>query len=264
VPIPAQPKPELVAVVDLVTGSKVQDELYDAIPRRHTNRNPHEPQRLVPAAIVDAVRNLTKDEADVRIFLFAGDAERKRIAEMIATANGEEYSDPEVARDSHHYFRSNWNAIQRYRDGLTMDAAGISAGQAAIAKFIPERVLQRVISQAQDGYLDLLQTAPLFGTIAVHDRYDRTHNLRAGQMWQRVHLLATARGVAARPCNEAVELTDHQRLRGQEPSEARLLAELTGDVAWEPTFMFYMGYAVRPGSASPRRPVEEVELRGRS
>ena len=71
VPIPAKPEPELVAVVDLLPGSKEQGELYDAIPYRHTNRNPYDPQRPVPAAIADAVRNLTRDEAEVRVFLFA-------------------------------------------------------------------------------------------------------------------------------------------------------------------------------------------------
>jgi hypothetical protein len=53
-------------------------------------------------------------------------------------------------------------------------------------------------------------------------------------------------------------MVDHERSTGQEARHAALLAELTGDTAWEPTFMFYMGYAVRPGLASPRRPVEMV------
>jgi hypothetical protein len=39
-----------------------------------------------------------------------------------------------------------------------------------------------------------------------------------------------------------------------------LLAELTGDPAWQPTFSFGMGYAVRPGLESPRRSVRDVLL----
>jgi hypothetical protein len=60
------------------------------------------------------------------------------------------------------------------------------------------------------------------------------------------------------PANEAVEMVDHERSTGKEGRHAALLTELIGGTAWEPTFMFYMGYAVRPGLASPRRPVEMV------
>ena len=60
-------------------------------------------------------------------------------------------------------------------------------------------------------------SAPLIGIIAVHDRYDREHCLRAGRIWQRAHLLATARGLAGRPCNEAVEMIDHEKALGRPP-----------------------------------------------
>src|SRR5580692_5494471 len=38
-PIPTEPKPELLARVDLVKGEPKESELYDAIPQRHTNRS---------------------------------------------------------------------------------------------------------------------------------------------------------------------------------------------------------------------------------
>jgi len=98
----------------------------------------------------------------------------------------------------------------------------------------------------------------MFGLIAVRDRYDPQQSLGAGRIWQRAHLYATAHGVAGRPANEAVKMVDHERSTGQEARHAGPLAELIGDTAWEPTFMFYMGYAVRTGPASPRRPVELV------
>jgi hypothetical protein len=39
--------------------------------------------------------------------------------------------------------------------------------------------------------------APLLGLIVVRDPYDRPTALRAGHPWQRLHLLVTARGLAA-------------------------------------------------------------------
>lgn len=168
------------------------------------------------------------------------------------------YGDPVVEQASEEWIRFEWKSVQKYRDGLTVDAFGLSQGQAAVAKIVPASTLLRQFASAKNLYLNLLLTAPLFGLIAVRDRYDQEQCLRAGRIWQRAHLLATARGVAGRPANEAVEMVDHERSTGQEAHHAALLAELIGDTAWEPTFMFYMGYAVRPGLVSPRRPVEMV------
>jgi nitroreductase len=100
----------------------------------------------------------------------------------------------------------------------------------------------------------------LIGLIAVRDRYDKTDSMRAGRIWQRIHLLATARGLAARPSNEAVEMVDYERLRGKEPRRAGLLTGITGDVGWQPTFVFYMGYPIRTAPPSPRRSIDNVVL----
>jgi len=37
-----------------------------------------------------------------------------------------------------------------------------------------------------------MMTGPLFGLIAVRDRYDRPQTIRAGRLWRRTHLVATA------------------------------------------------------------------------
>jgi nitroreductase len=103
-------------------------------------------------------------------------------------------------------------------------------------------------------------TGRLFGLIAVRDRYDKPQTIRAGRVWQRAHLLATARGLAARPANGAVELIDLESRLSQPPQTADHLAEITGDSAWQPTFMFYMGYPTQPAAASARRRLESVVI----
>jgi nitroreductase len=99
-------------------------------------------------------------------------------------------------------------------------------------------------------------TAPLIGFIAVRDRYDRAQCLQAGRIWQRAHLFATARGIAGRPCNEAVEMVDHERLQGRAPKYLLQPTQITGDPTWQPTFVFLMGYPTETAHASPRRPVQ--------
>src|SRR6266404_2817429 len=46
-PIPAEPKPQLLARVNLAPGKREENELYNAIPRRHTNRGPYDPGNAI-------------------------------------------------------------------------------------------------------------------------------------------------------------------------------------------------------------------------
>jgi hypothetical protein len=100
----------------------------------------------------------------------------------------------------------------------------------------------------KDGYSKLMLSAPLIGIIAVRDRYDREHCLRAGRIWQRAHLLATARGVAGRPCNEAVEMIDHEKAHGKPPLRAGLLGRCPGRrrVAADLCFLYGLSDLDRP------------------
>jgi len=259
--IPAEPKPQLLARVELAAGTRTEGELYNAIPRRHTNRSMYDPHRPLPAVFVDALSRLPDDTPDVKLFLFTAEAERKRIAQISSAANKEIYSDPNVERGSSRWIRTKWSAVQKYRDGLTLDAVGLPSSTAAIAKIMPVWMLAWASSRAaKDTYSELMLSAPLIGFIAVRDRYDQEQCLRAGQIWQRLHLFATARGLGGRPCNEAVEMVDHERALGKPPSRLAMLNEITGDPSWQPTFVFYMGYPTLTANASPRRPVQAVML----
>ncbi|MGA2200324.1 MAG: hypothetical protein ABSG40_00040 [Terriglobales bacterium] len=260
-PIPAEPKPELVAHVDLVAGNREESELYDAIPRRHTNRSTYSPQKPIPPQFVDTLSGLASDEPDVKIFLFTAEADRKKIVEISSAANTEIYSDPEVDRGSQRWIRIHWSSVQKFRDGLTIDAFGMPPIATAVSKMMPLWMLKWAASRgAMGGYSNLMLSAPLIGIIAVHDRYDREYCLRAGRIWQRAHLLATARGLAGRPCNEAVEMIDHEKALGKQARRAGLLGDVIADAAWQPTFVFYMGYPTLTARASPRRSIESVVL----
>jgi hypothetical protein len=254
------PTSPLVARVDLAPGPKQTSELYEAIPHRHTNRNPYEAKPL-PADFVDGLHQLTRGESDIKLFLFAAEAERARIADLIAKASHAVYADPIVEQGSAPWIRNDWSDIQTFRDGIIVDEFGDPPLTTAMRKLLPSSAITFATRHGlldSPSYLDILQATPLFGLIALRDRYDAAQNLRAGRIWQRAHLLATARGLAGRPVNEAVELIDNQRLHHQSPQAEETLAELTGDGSWQPTFMFRFGYPIREVSPSPRRAVKDV------
>jgi len=258
-PIPAEPKPQLLARVNLAAGKREESELYNAIPLRHTNRGPYDPRRAISPDFLDALQHLPDDCPDVKLFLFTAEADRKKIAEISSAANAEIYSDPEVQHGSERWVRTQWSSVQKYRDGLTIDAFGLPPIASAIAEMMSARMLRWAASRSTDnGYANLMLSAPLIGFIAVRDRYAQEQCLQAGRIWQRAHLLATARGLAARPCNELVEMVDHERALGRPAARVALLNELTADFTWQPTFVFYMGYPKLSAHASPRRPVQDV------
>ena len=260
-PIANDPGPLLVAHVDLAASKREESELYDAIPRRHTNRSPYQPEKPIPPRFMDELGGLGKDEAGVRLFLLTSAADRKKFTAISSAANTELYSDPEVERSSERWVRTKWGDVQKYRDGLTIDAFGLSPIATAVSKIMPLSMFRRIASRTQKtAYSELMLSAPLIGVVGVRDRYDQEDCMRAGRIWQRIHLLATARGLAARPSNEAVEMIDHERSRGKDPRQAGLLAGIIGDATWQPTFVFYMGYPMRTSRVSPRRPIEDVVL----
>jgi nitroreductase len=260
-PIAADRGPKLLAHVDLVPGIRQENELYDKIPRRHTNRSPYQPLRPIPSRFLDELSGLGKDDTGVRLFLLNATADRKKFTEISSAANTELYSDPEVEQGSERWIRTKWGDVQKYRDGLTIDAFGLSPIATAVSKIMPLWMFRRIAARTQKtAYSDLMSSAPLIGIIGVRDRYDQEDCMRAGRIWQRLHLLATARGRAARPSNQAVEIIDHEKSRRKDPRHARLLAGILGDATWQPTFVFYMGYPTLAAPASPRRPIRDVVL----
>jgi len=258
----AYPEHELVAQVALAPGQKQRSELYDAIPYRHTNRNAYGPQPL-PPDFVEEIRQLASDETDAKVFVFTSDEDRNRIVDMISKANDIVYADPQVQLGSERWVRTEWTDVQKFRDGLILDEFGQSPLIVAGIKFMPPKGLRFAFKHKllpAFSYKDLLHATPLFGVIAVRDRYDREQCLSAGRIWQRTHLLTTARHLAGRPVNEAVELVDHQRSLNQEPEALADLSALIGENTWQPTFMFRLGHPVRQVAPSPRRPVNDVLL----
>ena len=115
-----------------------------------------------------------------------------------------------------------------------------------------------------DGWLSstraTLNATPVLGLLTVRDLYDKPQTLYAGRVWQRLHLWATANGLAAQPVNQMLEVVDRERQLKQSAQMASVLDELTRDSAWRPTFAFRLGYPNSDVLPSARRPVSEVLL----
>ena len=246
-----------VATLNLTPSEAETSPLYKAIPERHTDRSSYSSQE-VEKEVLEEMTALTK--ADTKLFLFKEGAAFNTFVEETVRATEAIIADETMSHDSHAWFDKNWQEVQRDKDGPFIDTSGTSPLLRAVVKIMPptsERMLD-------DGWLSstkaTLATTPVLSLLAVRDLYDKPQTLQAGQAWQRLHLWATAQGLAAQPVNQMLEIVDRQRQLGQRAQMASVLDELTGDSAWRPTFTFRLGYPDSSVLPSARRSVSEVLL----
>lgn len=258
-PIPDNPERTLVARIELSSGEQEQGRLYEAIPQRHTNRGPYDTDRSLPLENLEAMGQMADGDADIDVFIYTAADDKSRFGEAVIKATEAIIADAPMVHESEKWFRHNWDDVQQFRDGVTLDAAGLSSLMIWLVKMLPPPSTEANHQYWLDATRDVhVATAPAFGVIVVRDLYDRAQTLRAGRLWQRIHLWATVQGISMQPLNQPLEMVDRERELNKEPRAAQVLAALTGEPGWKPTLLFRAGYPEREALASPRRLVEQV------
>jgi len=251
--------PQRIATVRCVPASLPADPLYGMLPSRHTNRTPYE-LRSLPASFQQELLAMPQSLENTKLFLFTAEDQRHAIVDLISQCDETVYTDKAVGEGTVPWERVfKWKDVEKHRDGITLVDYGAPKSVASLLYSLPIPLELAVMARTAKGtYPKLLAASPMFGVIAVRDRYATDQCLQAGRLWERAHLLATAQGIAARPINEAVELIDIENAKGRSRVTEPKLAALIGDTIWQPTFMFRMGYAARSAPASPRRGLAQV------
>ena len=235
------------------------DALCRAIPDRHTNRYAYDRRKALSAEWLDFASHAEVSDG-VRVFLFDDGRQRRLFDTAVVEATKAIIADKSMISDSDSWFRNSNEEIDAHRDGPTLDAAGLSTPTLMFARLFPvspETSHRAWLDQTRDVQV---ATAPVVGFIAVRDRYDLTDAIAAGRTWQRLHLSATAHGVAMQPLNQPIEMIDRERQTGRDPTWAARVAHPSGD-DWQATFSFRAGFASEMAPASPRRRLKEA-LRG--
>jgi hypothetical protein len=250
--------PLLAARVGLRRSPAKRDPLFAAIPNRHTNRGPYRLDAAIAPEVLKRLAELASG-ANVRVALVTDVAARRDLGALIVEATQRIVEDPEMSSDSARWFRSSRREIEAHRDGVTLDAAGLSPEMTALAKFLPD-----ASARTSDEYWlamtrDVqLPTAPALGIVFVSDRLDMPAAIAAGRAWQRLHLAATVENLAAQPLNQPVERADRDAALGRADDFGGALAKYAPQSGWEATFVFRLGVPDRPAGPSPRRPLEAV------
>jgi len=94
---------------------------------------------------------------------------------------------------------------------------------------------------------EILMSSPVLALIST-ERDDRRSQVRVGQVYQRLSLLAATHGIWFQPMSQIVEL----------PELKAELASLIPEPGLVPQHPFRMGYAPPEEQHTPRRPIESV------
>ena len=259
-PDPADPLH--MATVSLQDGagamSSAESAMHEAIPQRHTNRAAYDAERSLANEALAALRGLVV-EPSVRLFWMDGEASRRKFGEVAVAAAEALVSDEQQSKDSHLWWRKDWNDVQRHADGITLDAQALPPAVGILAKMLPD------MSRAANDRIfvgnvrDVMaSTASALGILAVRDGRDARQRLQCGQAWQRMHLWATTQGIAMQPLNQMTERADREVQLGIEPHFGRAVAELIADADWHGIMPLRAGYPLRPALPSPRRGLDRV------
>jgi nitroreductase len=250
-------QPVLAARMALRAATPSQNPLFDAIPRRRTNRLPYRDEPVAARELLELVD--LASGPDLRVVVVTDRSARDELGAIIVRATERIVADPEMSMDSFRWIRTGQREILAHRDGVTIDTSGASRLMTVAGKMLPD-----LGAAATDRFwLDTTRTvhtaaAPVFGMLLVRDRLDMPQAIVAGRAWQRLHLAVTAQGLAAQPLNQPVEMVDRNQMLGRSDEFGPALAAFTHAPGWEPTFVFRLGYAERGAPRSPRRPLEDV------
>jgi nitroreductase len=238
--LPDPARPDLVARVQAgpaTTPSGSAVLLADAIGRRHTDRWPFRPAAMPWHVLNDAIAAAAAEGARLAL---AEPVVRDAIVALTRTAEERLWRDAAYRSEL-----AAWTgATTGRRDGVPRYAIGPrdATGRLPLRDFTPDRT-----PGGDDGpHAVAFEPRATLVTLAVNGETPY-HWVRAGQALQRVLLTLTARGLAATPMNQALEVPQLRRLMTDQSAGHYAQAILR------------IGYG-RPARATPRRPAEEVLL----
>jgi hypothetical protein len=249
--LPDGPAGARVAHVELTAAPARTNPLYAAIDRRHTNRGPYAPTPVAPAALAALTDPVPPD--GLALHWISEPRPRAELGALLVDAAEALVADEQQSIDNFAWFRPDNDAEQRHRDGLVLDGQGFSPVQLAVAKLLPPSSRSAGdrfwVNATRDVHT---ATAAAYGVITTPAPDDRRVQLDAGRLLQRVHLRATAAGLALHPMNQITERIDREAASGGPATFAPRFAALLPDGA-RPLLAFRVGHPVRDGRPTPRR-----------
>lgn len=202
--------------------------LFEMITVRHTNHQEYEP-RAIPPAVLDQLRDCV-DEPNVQLMLTDDAQIKQRVDELVVRSDAIEFAD-EAFRAELAYW-------------IGQGVFGTSWLMSKIGKLAVTYLNIGQLQAKRDS--SVLLSAPVLGLLASPN--DRTSQIQAGQVYQRLGLLAASHGIWCQPMSQIVHVEE----------TTQQLEKLIAIEGLKPVHPFRLGYAAAEKQHTPRRPVADV------
>jgi hypothetical protein len=229
---PSAEATELVAEVSLARDIHAphtrRARLFSAIRDRHTNHRRYD-VRPLGAANVAALEALAGEEG-IRVHLTTDAGVRREAEQLVVRADALQFADPAWRQEL-----AGWLAQGVFGTGWLMSKmSALAVGYLDLGTSTGKKDL------------GLLQSAAALGVVTA-ERPDRVAQVLAGQVFERVFLAATDRGIQLQPMNQVLQVPEiRARFEDLLPREWGV-----------PQITFRLGFAEAEGH-TPRRPLEEM------
>ncbi len=185
---------------------KRQDELFNSIVNRHTNRRVYSGPPLTDAEI-GAIRRSYTDE-NYPFDLYVDPAEISIIAGMMTEAMRIETYNRAMHGETVEMLRFNDDEVERYRDGLSFPNLGITGMKLFFAKMFTNRssafdesFLERTVDSIKEGAF----SSQAIGLICSRGT-TRIDEVMVGRHFTRLFLTATQLGLSLQPMSQILEI----------------------------------------------------------
>ncbi|MBV6657059.1 MAG: twin-arginine translocation pathway signal protein, partial [Devosiaceae bacterium] len=250
-----EPSPRLdarpVAHIALREGRGTPDPLFGQIVRRHTNKEPYDMTRSVPAGDVDAIVAAALPRARLTYGSTLDEGAIAQLRDITWRGHEIESYTPRTLQESIDLMRIGKSEIVANPDGIDLGGPLFEALNAAglLTREAIADTRSTAFAQGLQAYRDLIFSAMGYVWI-VTDGDSRTEQIAAGRAWVRMHLEATARGVDMHPLSQALQeyqemaalYEEAKQALGAEPSQT---VQMLGRIGYGP--------AINP---SPRWPAD--------
>ena len=228
--------------VTLEQGAVESDELFAAIPERHTNRRAYD-GRPIPEHDLRALAAIVGEDG-VRVTFLRAREDIERIVRLVARGNDIQLNHKPFMDELISWIRFSRRSIEAHRDGLTSRAVG----RPAVPDWFGRLLMRRWFTPPRQTRLDakLIRSASAIMVVS-SARNDERAWVQVGRAFDRILLEQTVRGIRSAHLNQ----------NWQRPEMAAGLHEAVDLHGQHPQLVLRLGYA-EPLPHSPRRPLDHV------
>merc|ERR1712129_673259 len=210
--------------------------------------------------IVEAMDDLNQWEEYVQVYWFETDDEKQDLGEFhLECVKGVTEGDERQSKGSFEWIRHTCNEYRdEYKSGVWFDSLGLAPSILFLAKVFPPQPRTEEDKYWYDHEKEKVEHGvSAYAVIASKNHTNNLQRVYVGQLWQRIHLYATAIGIGMQPINQMLERRDielYDECAGNACSDTNKLIELMEtknasasimDIN-QPLFAFRAGYNVDP------------------